>query len=80
MPFYLTIKQCAELDKAIRVKNAISVYPNPAKDVLNIKLPENKNFNIKKTTISHTLGQVVYSFEEKTKSLSLVISQQVFTI
>lgn len=80
MPFYLTIKQCADLDKAIGVKNAISVYPNPAKDVLNIKLPENKTLISRKQQSAIPLGRLFIHLREKTKSLALVISQQVFTI
>jgi len=51
---------CLGIDEMAAYKNLISLYPNPAKEALNIKLPENSNLKIKGCTISNMLGQVVF--------------------
>lgn len=43
----------AQLDKAIKL------YPNPSKNMLNIKLPENIEVNVTGVTIANSLGQIV---------------------
>ena len=39
----------------------IALYPNPTRDVLNLKLPKNQNLEIIRYSISNMLGQTVYS-------------------
>ncbi len=39
----------------------IALYPNPTRDVLNLKLPENQNLEIIQYSITNMLGQTVYS-------------------
>jgi len=58
MPLHVTVG-CLDIDEMAVYKNHISLYPNPAKDILNIKLPENKNLKLIGCTISNMLGQVV---------------------
>ncbi|HMK06401.1 MAG TPA: T9SS type A sorting domain-containing protein, partial [Flavobacterium sp.] len=47
----------ANLDKAIKL------YPNPAKEILNIELPTNIDVTITGGTITNLLGQTVYQSE-----------------
>lgn len=47
------------------VKNNISIYPNPAQDVINIRL--GKNISKFKVTIYNTTGQVVLTSENETR-------------
>ena len=61
MPLQLTVEPCLGLDEAIGRKNAITIYPNPATTVLNLKLPDNTNFEIQDITIRNMLGQTVYT-------------------
>ena len=58
MPLRVTVG-CLGIDEMEVYKNHISLYPNPAKDILNIKLPENRNLKVIGCTISNMLGQVV---------------------
>ncbi|WDO12495.1 T9SS type A sorting domain-containing protein [Flavobacterium sp. WW92] len=61
MPLQLTVDGCLGLDEAIGLKNAIKLYPNPAANVLNLKLPEAADFAIQHISITNMLGQLVYS-------------------
>ena len=61
MPLQLTVENCLGLDEAIGLKNAISLYPNPASGILNLKLPDAMHFIIEQISISNMLGQTVYT-------------------
>jgi hypothetical protein len=58
---------CLGIDEMAAYKNKISLYPNPTKDILNIKLPENNNLKVTQCTISNMLGQIVYQSPAYTK-------------
>ena len=60
MPLQINVS-CLGVEEIIGTKNDITLYPNPAKTILNIKLPENKNFEVQKTTIINLLGQTIYT-------------------
>ena len=60
MPIHLTVEACMGLDEAIGYKNAMSLYPNPAKNMINIKLPENSNVSVNSISIFNMLGQEIY--------------------
>jgi len=51
---------CLGIDEMAAYNKLISLCPNPAKEFLNIKLPENSNLTITGCTISNMLGQVVF--------------------
>ena len=51
---------CLGIDEMAAYKNLITVYPNPAKDILTIKLPDNNNLKVTGCTISNMLGQIVF--------------------
>jgi len=51
---------CLGIDEMAAYNKLISLYPNPAKDILHIKLPEKSNLKIMVCTISNMLGQVVF--------------------
>ena len=71
MPLQITVYNCLGLDEAIGLKNAISLYPNPAKNILNVKLPEIQNFEIQSIIITNMLGQIVYSDNYKNAALDI---------
>ncbi len=73
MPLQISVDNCLGLDEAIGLQNAISLYPNPAKNLLNLKLPEIKNFEIRSITITNMLGQIVY--KDNYKNTAIDISQ-----
>jgi Secretion system C-terminal sorting domain len=50
---------CLGIDEMAAYNKLISLYPNPAKEILNVKLPENSNLKITGCTISNMLGQAV---------------------
>ncbi len=56
---------CLGIDGIDAYKNLISLYPNPAKDVLNIKLTENSHLKVTGCTISNMLGQVVFKSNDE---------------
>ena len=60
MPIDLVVEVCMGLDDVVRTKNAIKLYPNPAKDVLNI-LPESSVLVIGEVRITNSLGQSIYN-------------------
>ena len=60
MPLHLTVN-CLGVDQMVSDKNEIQLYPNPAKTILNIKLPDTKDFEIQKLTIINLLGQEIYT-------------------
>ncbi len=60
MPLYVNAS-CLSVADIVATKNNLTLYPNPTKNILNIKLPENKNFEILKINIVNMLGQTVFS-------------------
>ena len=51
----------------IQLNKVITLFPNPAKNILNIKIYENSNLEISKIEITNLLGQIVFS-EEKSNT------------
>jgi Secretion system C-terminal sorting domain len=49
----------------------IALYPNPTRDVLNLKLPDNQNLEIIKYSITNMLGQTVYSNSENYQNVDV---------
>ena len=70
MPLHIIVEACMGVDEAIGYKNAISLYPNPAGDIINIQLPENPNFIINGVKVYNALGQQVYTDSTKYTSIS----------
>jgi hypothetical protein len=70
MPLQITVG-CLGLDEAAILKNTVSLYPNPATNTLNIKLPDNPNFKIQDISISNMLGQIVYRNNDKTTNIDI---------
>ena len=71
MPLQITVNTCLGLDEAIGLKNAISLYPNPANHFLNLNLPEVQNFQIRSIIISNMLGQIVYNDNYKNPNIDV---------
>jgi uncharacterized repeat protein (TIGR03803 family) len=61
---------CLGIDEMAAYKEKITLYPNPAKDILNIKMPENSNFKVTGCTISNMLGQIIYESNAKKPQIS----------
>jgi Secretion system C-terminal sorting domain/Immunoglobulin domain len=59
MVLHITVG-CLGIDEMAAFNKLISLYPNPAGEIVNIKLPENSNLRIEGCTISNMLGQVVF--------------------
>lgn len=53
-------------------KSNFKLYPNPVKDIINIDIPE--KFNIKKITISNSLGEQILSTNKQTETFSFDLS------
>ena len=66
MPLQLTV-DCLGTDDFIQLNKVITLFPNPAKNILNIKIYENSNLEISKIEITNLLGQIVFS-EEKSNT------------
>ena len=64
MALQLNVSACTGLDDAIGLQNAIAVFPNPANNVLNLKILNDKNIRVQKLLIKNMLGQVVYDDEK----------------
>ncbi|MEL1243287.1 T9SS type A sorting domain-containing protein [Flavobacterium sp. DGU11] len=80
-PLQLTIEACLGLDKAIGMKDAVRLYPNPTGSVLNIGMPADKNIQVQKASITNMLGQVVYSNTGNTTAIHVAsLSQGVYQI
>ena len=60
MPLTLTV-DCLSINEIENYKNNITLYPNPTKGNLNIKIPEQNNLTVSSVSISNMLGQLVYS-------------------
>lgn len=71
MPLQITVNSCLGLDEVIGYKNAIKLFPNPAANILNLKLPDAPNFEIQKISISNMLGQTVYSSADKNTTIDI---------
>jgi|GEM_PF-2307806 len=63
MVLHLTVN-CLGTDTFADLAQSIKLYPNPTKDILNVKLPENIAVTINNIKIANSLGQVV--LEQKT--------------
>ncbi|HEX9980171.1 MAG TPA: choice-of-anchor tandem repeat GloVer-containing protein [Flavobacterium sp.] len=59
MPLHLNVG-CMGTDEMEAYKSKITLYPNPVKETLNIKLPENNTLKVSKYTIVTMLGQAVF--------------------
>jgi len=70
MPLQLTVQNCLGLEQ-FDLKNAIRLSPNPASNILNIKLPETQLLEITQLSISNMLGQTVYSIAEKNTAIDI---------
>jgi Secretion system C-terminal sorting domain len=62
---------CLGIDEMAAYKNLISLYPNPAKEILNVKLPENSNLKITGCTVSNMLGQVVFENNSENSQINI---------
>jgi len=51
---------CLGVDEMAVYKNKITLYPNPARSEINIKLPENNLLKVSQCSIYNMLGQTVY--------------------
>lgn len=71
MPIHLTVDSCTGLDNAIGYKNAISLYPNPAQSIINIKLPENSNITVNNVQIINMLGQEINRNTNQTSGIDI---------
>ena len=69
MVLQLTVS-CLGTNTLATLEKAITLYPNPAKNVLNIKLPENININVNNVTIANSLGQIV--LKQKTENTTTI--------
>jgi len=58
MVLHLTIN-CLGTGTLAFLDKSIKLYPNPTKDILNIKLPENITVNINSIKIANSIGQVM---------------------
>lgn len=70
MPLQLTVDGCLGTDELVW-KNAIKLYPNPAANTLNIRLPNMPNFETKQILISNMLGQIIYNEAYKNPSVDI---------
>ncbi|MEI6820460.1 MAG: choice-of-anchor J domain-containing protein [Bacteroidota bacterium] len=67
----IQVGESVGINETTNDKVFVNVYPNPASNYINIKT----NNNIKKLKLFNALGQVVLTNENKSKSISLNISQ-----
>ena len=58
MALNLTVN-CLGTNTVAQLDKAIKLYPNPTKNILNIKLPENIQVNVNLVIIANSLGQIV---------------------
>ena len=58
MVLHLTVS-CLGTNTVASLEKGITLYPNPAKNILNLKLPENIDVNVNSVTIANSLGQIV---------------------
>lgn len=49
----------------------VLIYPNPAGNTLNLKLPDDKSFEIQNISITNMLGQTVYSSSKNTTGIDI---------
>ena len=71
MPLHLIADTCLGIDEVIGFKNAITLYPNPTNSILNIKLPDNQNFEIQKISVVNMLGQEVYGDSKNSTAIDV---------
>lgn len=63
MPLTINVG-CLGLEGIDAYRKAITLYPNPTKDILNIGLPNNYTFRIAQCSIYNMLGQVIYQSKQ----------------
>jgi hypothetical protein len=65
----------ASLQTNIFGTNMLDVYPNPAKNILNIKYQSEDNHSLKAFAIINSIGEIIYKgrFNENQESLALNI-------
>jgi len=61
MPLQLTVEACLGIDEATGLKNAVKLYPSPARDILHIKLPDAYDLKVQNVSILTMPGQTVYN-------------------
>ncbi|MCV9926269.1 T9SS type A sorting domain-containing protein [Flavobacterium sp. LS1R49] len=71
MPLHLTVEENLGLEEVIGTKNSITLYPNPVTNILNLCMPENKNFEVQNLTIWNALGQRMYSDTQKYEQIDV---------
>jgi len=76
MALHLTVN-CLGTNTLADLDQSIKLYPNPTKDILNIKLPENIGVAISSIEIANSLGQVVK--EQKTQNIHTIDVSQLQT-
>jgi Secretion system C-terminal sorting domain len=69
MVLHLTVS-CLGTNTVASLEKGITMYPNPTKNVLNIKLPENIDVNVTSVTIANSLGQIV--LKQKTENTTTI--------
>ena len=70
MPLYLNVTNLGNEENTY-LENKIKIYPNPTKNILNIKLTENNNIKISQITITNLLGQTVFNEEKESKTIDV---------
>ena len=76
MPLHLTVN-CLGTNTIAKLDKSIQLYPNPTKDILNIRLPENIEVMISSIKIANSLGQVVR--EQKVRNIHAIDVSQLQT-
>jgi Secretion system C-terminal sorting domain len=69
MVLQLTVS-CLGTNTVATLEKSITLYPNPAKNILNLKLPENIDVNVNSVTIVNSLGQIV--LKQKTENTTTI--------
>ena len=73
MVLHLTVS-CLGTNTVASLEKGITMYPNPAKNILNLKLPENIDVNVNSVTIANSLGQIVL-IQKTENTTTLDVSQ-----
>ena len=69
MVLHLTVS-CLGTNTVASLEKGITLYPNPAKNILNLKLPENIDVNVTSVSIANSLGQIV--LKQKTENTTTI--------
>jgi hypothetical protein len=62
MPLHLTVN-CLGTNVSATLEKGIKLYPNPTKNTVNIKLPENIEVTVNSIKIANSLGQIVIEYK-----------------